>query len=113
MRNGSCKFGANCRFDHPDPTSLGPDAISSHSNGGPVVSSNAPQSALAPWSPSPALNASPPYVPLVFPSTQGVPSQIELNAYPVRILLNPCFLMLFPLENKYQMLMMKFLLVGI
>uniref|UniRef100_A0A7C8YZD5 C3H1-type domain-containing protein n=1 Tax=Opuntia streptacantha TaxID=393608 RepID=A0A7C8YZD5_OPUST len=85
MRNGSCKFGANCRFDHPDPTSLGPDAISSHSNGGPVVSSNAPQSALAPWSPSPALNASPPYVPLVFPSTQGVPSQIELNAYPAPV----------------------------
>lgn len=84
MRTGSCKFGANCRFDHPDPTSLGPDAISSRSNGGPVLSSNAPKSALAPWSP-PALNGSPPYVPLVFPSTQGVPSQIELNAYPAPV----------------------------
>lgn len=81
MRNGSCKFGANCKFNHPDPTSLGgSNNHSGHSNGGSMLSPNVPQSALGSWSPA-ALSDSPPYVPLMFQPTQGVPSQPEWHAY--------------------------------
>lgn len=85
MRNGSCKFGANCKFNHPDPTSLGgSNNHSGHSNGGSILSPNVPQSALGSWSPA-ALSDSPPYVPLMFQPTQGVPSQPEWHAYQVPV----------------------------
>lgn len=84
MRNGSCKFGANCRFNHPDPTSFGgPDALPKYGNGGSVYSPNVSQSTVPSWSPPPALNESPPYVSMIFPPTQGVPMQPEWNAYQV------------------------------
>ncbi|XP_021720218.1 zinc finger CCCH domain-containing protein 43-like [Chenopodium quinoa] len=82
MRNGSCKFGANCRFNHPDPTSArGPDASPKYSNGGSIFAPNASHLTLAPWSPPTTLNENPPYIPLMFSPTQGVPSQSEWNAY--------------------------------
>ncbi|XP_021762041.1 zinc finger CCCH domain-containing protein 43-like [Chenopodium quinoa] len=82
MRNGSCKFGANCRFNHPDPTSAGgPDASPKYSNGGSIFAPNGSHSTLAPWSPPTTLNENPPYIPLMFSPTQGVPSQSEWNAY--------------------------------
>lgn len=81
MRTGSCKFGANCKFNHPDPTSIGgSDNRSGNSNGGSILSPNASKSTLGSWSPA-ALTETPPYIPLMFPPTQGVPSQPEWHAY--------------------------------
>lgn len=103
MRNGSCKFGANCRFNHPDPSSRGPDTVSGYSNGGSILSSNASKSAPAPWSPSAALNGSPPYVPLIFPPNQGVASQTEMNAYQAPVYPPPARSMNLPVPPAYAM----------
>ncbi|KAK9734059.1 hypothetical protein RND81_04G111800 [Saponaria officinalis] len=82
MRNGSCKFGASCRFNHPDPASVGGfDALSSYSNGGAISSPNASPSTLKSWSPPSALNENPAYLPLMFSPTQRVPLRPEWTAY--------------------------------
>lgn len=82
MRNGSCKYGANCRFNHPDPTAVGgSDPPSAFSNGGSVLQSSS-QSSVASWSSPQGLNETAPFVPIMFPPTQGVPSQNpEWNGY--------------------------------
>ncbi|XP_057488777.1 zinc finger CCCH domain-containing protein 67-like isoform X2 [Actinidia eriantha] len=83
MRNGSCKYGSNCRFNHPDPTAVGGgDAHSEYGNGGPVSLQGASQSTVSPWSPTRALNETSTYAPPMFSPTQGVPSSNpEWNGY--------------------------------
>ncbi|KAM7273817.1 hypothetical protein ACFE04_028481 [Oxalis oulophora] len=82
MRTGSCKYGALCRFNHPDPTAVErSNAPSSYGNGSPQVSSQgAGQLGTASWSSPSALNEASPYVPLVYPPTQGgLPQGREWN----------------------------------
>lgn len=85
MRNGSCKYASNCRFNHPDPTAAGgSDPASAFGNGGPASLQGAPQSTVAPWSAPRSLNETPLYVPMMIPPSQGVPSQnTEWNGYQV------------------------------
>lgn len=85
MRNGSCKYGANCRFNHPDPTAAGgTDPPSGFGNGGTAALQSSPQSSVAPWSSPRGLSEAAPFMPIMFPPTQGVPSQSpEWNGYQV------------------------------
>ncbi|KAI5569378.1 hypothetical protein BDE02_12G073300 [Populus trichocarpa] len=83
MRNGSCKFGANCKYNHPDPTAVGgSDHPSTFLNGGsaslPVPSS----SSVGSWSSPRALNDPTSFVPIMFSPNQGVPPQSpDWNGY--------------------------------
>lgn len=85
MRNGSCKYGANCRFNHPDPTAVGvSDSPSGYANGGSLSSKAASQASLGSWSSPRALNETSPFVPMMFSPSQRVPSQnSEWNGYQV------------------------------
>lgn len=84
MRNGSCKYGANCRFNHPDPTaSGGGDTSSGYGNGGPLSLQGAAQPTVPSW-PSPRSLNETPFVPMMLTPTQAVPSQnSEWNGYQV------------------------------
>ncbi|XP_043813509.1 zinc finger CCCH domain-containing protein 43 isoform X2 [Manihot esculenta] len=85
MRNGSCKYGANCRFNHPDPTAVGgSDPPSAFSNGGSATFQSSPQSSVGSWSSPRGLNEIAPFVPVIFPATRGVTLQNpEWNGYQV------------------------------
>ncbi|XP_059657246.1 zinc finger CCCH domain-containing protein 67-like isoform X2 [Cornus florida] len=80
MRNGSCKYGSNCRFNHPDPTAVGGGDPSGFGNNGSVSLQGASQSSAS-WSSPRTLNETAPFVPMLFPPTQGVPSSAEWNGY--------------------------------
>lgn len=84
MRNGSCKYGLNCRFNHPDPTAMGGgDTLSGHVHGGAVPLHGPSQSTMSPWS-SPRGLSEPGLVPGIFQPTQGVPSPYpERNGHQV------------------------------
>ncbi|GAY50983.1 hypothetical protein CUMW_130840 [Citrus unshiu] len=92
MRNGSCKYGANCRFNHPDPTAVGgSDSPSGYGNGGSVSSQAPSQASIGSWSSPRALNEPAPFVPMMYSPTPGVPSQnSEWNGYQVVALLLLC-----------------------
>ncbi|KAK4350620.1 hypothetical protein RND71_029933 [Anisodus tanguticus] len=83
MRTGSCKYGSNCRFHHPDPTTVaGADPSSGYNHAGAVPVQAASQSAASSWSSPRALNDTAPYVPMVYPPTQGITSpNTEWNGY--------------------------------
>lgn len=85
MRTGSCKYGANCRFNHPDPTdSAGGDTAVGYGNGGPVSLQGTSQPTIPSWSSPRSLNEPAPFVPIMLSPTQGVPSQNpEWNGYQV------------------------------
>lgn len=89
MRNGSCKYGANCRFNHPDPTAVGgSDSPSGYGNGGSGSSQAPSQASIGSWSSPRALNEPAPFVPIMYSPTPGVPSQnSEWNGYQVVALL--------------------------
>ncbi|GMN56846.1 hypothetical protein TIFTF001_025956 [Ficus carica] len=80
-----CKYGTNCRFNHPDPTDSAGETSAKHGNGGPVSFQGTSQSTIPSWSvPRPPLNetAPAPFVPVMIPPNQGVPSQnAEWNGY--------------------------------
>lgn len=76
MRNGSCKYGANCKFNHPDPTAAGACDSPCYGNGGSVTSQVASQVGVASWLSPGTMNEAATYVPIMFPPPpQGVPSQ--------------------------------------
>ncbi|KAH0688236.1 hypothetical protein KY284_018789 [Solanum tuberosum] len=83
MRTGSCKYGSNCRFHHPDPTTVaGADLSSGHNNTGAVPVQAASHSSASSWSPPRSLNDTAPYVPMMYPPTQGTASpNTEWNGY--------------------------------
>ncbi|WCJ36195.1 Zinc finger CCCH domain-containing protein 43 [Euphorbia peplus] len=83
MRNGSCKYGASCRFNHPDPTAVGgSDPPSAFSNGSSPRLQSSSQSNVASWSSPRGQNESSPFMPITYPPTQGLPSQTpEWNGY--------------------------------
>ncbi|XP_060204496.1 zinc finger CCCH domain-containing protein 67 isoform X6 [Lycium barbarum] len=83
MRTGSCKYGSNCRFHHPDPTTVaGADPPPGYNNAGAVPIQASSHSAASSWSSPRALNDTAPYVPMMYPPTQGIPSpNTEWNGY--------------------------------
>lgn len=83
MRTGSCKYGSNCRFNHPDPTAVvGGDSPVRYGNGGPSSLPGASQTTMSSWSSPRALNEPTPYVPMMYPPNQGIPSpNPEWNGY--------------------------------
>lgn len=85
MRTGSCKYGSNCRFHHPDPTTVaGADPSPGYNNAGTVPVQAASHLAASSWSPPRALNDTAPYVPPMVYPTQGIPSpNTEWNGYQV------------------------------
>lgn len=85
MRNGSCKYAANCRFNHPDPTASGEGGggdLAGYGNG-PSVSSKAPSQHIASWSASMrTLNETASFAPAVYsPPIGGIAHH---NIYQVR-----------------------------
>lgn len=87
MRNGSCKYAANCKFSHPDPLVSGGrtgDYLAGYGND-PSASLKGPSQSLASWSPSPrTLNETAPFVPAVYPPPIGVtPHKAEWSTYQV------------------------------
>lgn len=89
MRNGSCKFGAECKFNHPDPTTIGgTDSLSFHDNNGVSIGTFSPKSAFqagsTSWTSPRHLNGTSPFIPVMLSQTHGVPSQTpEWNGYQV------------------------------
>ncbi|XP_057767464.1 zinc finger CCCH domain-containing protein 67-like isoform X2 [Salvia miltiorrhiza] len=82
MRTGSCKYGLNCRYHHPEPVTVGGDSTSGYGNGGSFppqfVSSSSPSS----WSSPRAFNETSPFIPVMFPPSQGAPtSNQDWNGY--------------------------------
>jgi hypothetical protein len=84
MRTGSCKFGSNCRFNHPDPTTVGGgDPQSGFGNGGSTALRGVSQQSSSSWSSSRKLNETP-FVPMVITPTQGLaPQSPDWNGYQV------------------------------
>ncbi|KAG8388051.1 hypothetical protein BUALT_Bualt02G0085000 [Buddleja alternifolia] len=83
MRTGSCKYGSSCRFHHPDPTTVnGVDSPSGYGSGGSLPSQLVSSSPVSSWSPPRAFNDASPFVPVMFPPSQGAPSSNpEWNGY--------------------------------
>ncbi|XP_042492285.1 zinc finger CCCH domain-containing protein 43-like [Macadamia integrifolia] len=83
MRTGSCKYGSNCRFHHPDPTAVGggdipSGSVSLHPSGGsqPVSASwSSPPNETVPY-----LDPANSYVPMMLPP-QGVHPNPKWNGY--------------------------------
>ncbi|XP_024442497.1 zinc finger CCCH domain-containing protein 67 isoform X2 [Populus trichocarpa] len=82
MRNGSCKYGATCKYNHPDPMAVGgSDLTSAFVNGG-TTSLPAPSpSSVGSWSSPRALNDPTPFVPYVFSPTRLPSQSSEWNGY--------------------------------
>lgn len=81
MRTGSCKYAANCRFNHPDPTG-GSDPPSGYVNGGSLPLQGVSQPTVPSWSSSRTLSETAPYVPMMYPSPQGIsPQNPEWSGY--------------------------------
>lgn len=75
MSTGSCKYGVNCKFNHPDPLAVeGSDDPSGVGNGG-SASSGASQSSMPSSSPPRKLNVTAPFVPLELSPSHSVPPQ--------------------------------------
>lgn len=89
MRNGSCKFGAECKFNHPDPSTIGgTNSPSFHGNNGVSIGSFSPKSTFqassTSWSSPRHANGTTPFIPVMLSQTHGVPSQTpEWNGYQV------------------------------
>ncbi|KAJ6418148.1 hypothetical protein OIU84_001519 [Salix udensis] len=83
MRNGSCKFGANCKYNHPDPTAVGgSDHPPPFLNGGSASLPAPSPSSVGSWSSPRALNDPTSFIPIVFSPNQGVPPQSpDWNGY--------------------------------
>uniref|UniRef100_A0A2P2MAY3 C3H1-type domain-containing protein n=1 Tax=Rhizophora mucronata TaxID=61149 RepID=A0A2P2MAY3_RHIMU len=82
MRNGSCKYEANCIFHHPDPTDVGGSDPQAFFNGGSTSVMIPSQSCINSRSSPRALNETAPFLQLMFPPTQGIPSNnTEWNGY--------------------------------
>ncbi|KAG4378911.1 hypothetical protein GLYMA_17G126800v4 [Glycine max] len=91
MRTGSCKFGANCKFNHPDPTAVGGvggDPASGYGNGGSISLQGVSQTSVPSWSSPRTLNESSPFVPMMLSPTQGVSTQSsDWNGYQASVYL--------------------------
>ena len=85
MRTGSCKFGANCKFNHPDPQAVGGcDPASGYGNGGSISLHGVSQQSVSTWSSPRTVNETSPFVPVMLSPTQGVsPQSSDWNAYQV------------------------------
>lgn len=88
MRTGSCKFGANCKFNHPDPTvggvGGGGEPPSGFGNGGAIHLQGVSQPSVPSWPPTRTLNETSPFVPMMLSPSQGVsPQSSEWNGYQV------------------------------
>lgn len=68
MKNGSCKYGLNCRFHHPDPTVAGGGDTVSPGRGG-----TSPRT----------LNKTAPFRPLIYPPNSSAPPNAGWNGYQV------------------------------
>lgn len=85
MRTGSCKYGSNCRFHHPEPVTVGGDSTSGYRNGGSFPSQFVSSSSASTWSSPRAFNETSPFLPSMFPPSQGAPtSRQDWNGYQVR-----------------------------
>ena len=85
MRTGSCKFGANCKFNHPDPCTGGGDSPSGYGNGGSISLQGVSQPSAPSWSSPKTLNETPPFVPMMLSPTQAVsPQSSDWNGYQVK-----------------------------
>lgn len=91
MRTGSCKYGANCKFNHPDPTVGGSDNPLGYGNGGSATLGSS-KSSMRSWSSPRPFNEAAAFVPMVLSPTHGVPPQNpEWNGYQVLyIFVNNC-----------------------
>lgn len=91
MRNGSCKFGSDCKFNHPDPTAVGgvDSPLFRGNNGGSVGSFSpkaASQASSTSWSSSRHMNGTgtAPFIPVMFSQNRGVsPQTSDWNGYQV------------------------------
>lgn len=88
MRTGSCKYGSNCRFHHPDPSTVAGGDPSSGYNGGSAPVKSAPYPTGSSWSSPRALNGTASFVPVVYPASQGIPLSPQWNGYLVILLFN-------------------------
>ena len=69
MRTGSCKYGANCKFNHPDPTTVaGSESLSGYNNGVPLQ--GASQSQITSWTSPRVLNEATTFVPAMISPSQ-------------------------------------------
>ncbi|KAL0442026.1 UNVERIFIED_CONTAM: Zinc finger CCCH domain-containing protein 43 [Sesamum radiatum] len=88
MRTGSCKYGANCRFHHPDPKTVAGGG-SGYGNDRSLPSQVVSSSPLSSWSASGAFTSTTPFVPVIYPPTQGAARpNPEWNGYQVIQLLS-------------------------
>ncbi|KAG6424324.1 hypothetical protein SASPL_114739 [Salvia splendens] len=84
MRTGSCKYGLNCRFHHPEPVTVGGDSTSGYVNGGSFPSQFVYSSSPTSWSSPRSFNETSPFVPAMFPPSQGAPtSNQDWNGYQI------------------------------
>lgn len=85
MRTGSCKFGASCKFNHPDPMAVGrSDPPSRYGNGGPISIQGVSQPSVPYWSSQRTSNETAAFMPLMLSPTQGLsPRASEWNTYQV------------------------------
>ena len=89
MRNGSCKYGPNCRFNHPDPTTGGTDGPAAYGNDGHLPLQTAPQPNMPSWSAPRTPDPTAAYVPMMYSPPQNIPPpNSDWNGYQVNYLIN-------------------------
>lgn len=90
MRNGSCKYGSSCRFNHPDPTVVGGNGShppTTYGNDGrvPLQKTSQPNVTNMPsWSAPRTPDPPAAFVPMMYSQTQNIPPpNSDWNGYQV------------------------------
>lgn len=74
MKTSSCKYGSNCRFNHPDPTVVA---------GGDSAPQGSIKDTIPGWSSARTLNENAPYMPAMYPPSPTAPLNGKWNEYQV------------------------------
>ncbi|XP_052109690.1 zinc finger CCCH domain-containing protein 43 isoform X2 [Arachis duranensis] len=85
MQHGSCKFGENCKYNHPDPTTGGCDPPPMYDNVGSISFSGVLQQSASSVSSPGIVNKTSPFLPMMLSPTQVSPQDSDWNAYHYQI----------------------------
>lgn len=96
MSTGSCKYGANCWFNHPDPL-----AVDQEDDGGSAASGASSQSSMPSSSPPWTLNVTAPLVPMELSPLHGVSTQNPYG-YQVPWFFVPLITLILEKESKFH-----------
>ncbi|XLR07626.1 hypothetical protein HN51_062551 [Arachis hypogaea] len=96
MQHGSCKFGENCKYNHPNPTTGGCDPPPMYDNVGSISFSGVLQQSASSGSSPGTVNKTSPFLPMMLLPTQVSPQDSDWNAYHYQAPICPCVMSMHP-----------------